>query len=235
VLAALLGAGVLIALFVAHCRRSRSPLIDPSLFRARGFRGAAVVSVLFSAAFGAMLLSVVLWEQGGWGWSALRTGLAIAPGPLMVPVMSFLVAGRLITRFGSALVIAAGSLAFAGGISWWALEVTARPDYASGVLAGMILTGVGVGLTLPTMMATAAASLPPQSFATGSAVVNMLRQTGLALGVAVLVAVLGDSSGHAGSELAAFREGWWVTAALALAGIVPAIALMRAPARRPAR
>ena len=51
-------------------------------------------------AFGAMLLSIVLWEQDVWGWSALRTGLAIAPGPLMVPLFSFLVAGRLIARFG---------------------------------------------------------------------------------------------------------------------------------------
>ena len=48
---------------------------------------------LFSIAFGAMLLSIVLWEQDVWGWSALQTGLAIAPGPLMVPLFSFLVAG----------------------------------------------------------------------------------------------------------------------------------------------
>ena len=48
-------------------------------------------------------------------------GLAIAPGPLMVPLVSFLVAGRLIARYGPALVIALGSLAFGVGISWWAL------------------------------------------------------------------------------------------------------------------
>ncbi len=57
----------------------------------------------------------------------------------------------------------------------------------------MILTGIGVGLTLPTMMATASASLPPPSFATGSAVINMVRQIGIALGVALLVAVLGTA------------------------------------------
>ena len=60
----------------------------------------------------------------------------------------------------------------------------------------MIPTGIGVGLTLPTMMATASSSLPPASFATGSAVVNMIRQIGLALGVAVLVAVLGTAAHH---------------------------------------
>ncbi len=59
----------------------------------------------------------------------------------------------------------------------------------------MLLSGVGVGLTLPTMMATGAGALPPPSFATGSAVINMIRQTGLAIGVAVLVAVLGTPAG----------------------------------------
>jgi MFS family permease len=190
--------------------------------------------IFFTAAFGCMLLSVVLWEQGAWGWSALQAGLAIAPGPLMVPLMSFVVAGRLIARYGSALVIAAGSLAFATGVAWWALAIGLQPNYAGDVLGGMILTGVGVGLTLPTMMATASASLPPQSFATGSAVINMIRQTGLALGVAVLVAVLGTTTLHGNSELDAFRHGWWVVAALALAGVVPALALVRKPRTRAA-
>ena len=90
----LTGAAVLIALFVVHCLRARNPLIDPALFRSRGFTGASLVALFFSAAFGAMLLSIVLWEQGAWGWSALRAGLAIAPGPLMVPLVAFGVAGR---------------------------------------------------------------------------------------------------------------------------------------------
>jgi EmrB/QacA subfamily drug resistance transporter len=230
--ATLASAVVLIGLFVLHCLRSRNPLIELSLFRSRNFAGASLVAIFFSAAFGGMLLSVVLWEQGAWGWSALQAGLAIAPGPLMVPLMSFVVAGRLIARYGSALVIAAGSLAFATGVAWWALAVGLHPNYAGGVLGGMILTGIGVGLTLPTMMATASSSLPPQSFATGSAVINMIRQTGLALGVAVLVAVLGTTTLHGNSELDAFRHGWWVIAVLALAGVAPALALLRKPRTR---
>jgi EmrB/QacA subfamily drug resistance transporter len=229
----LAGSAVLIGLFCVHCVRGRAPLVPPSLFRSRTFTGASLVMITFSASFGAMLLSVVLWEQGAWGWSALRAGLAIAPGPLMVPVMSFVVAGRLIARYGPALVVAAGSLAFGAGLAWWAIAAGIRPDYASGVLGGMLLTGAGVGLTLPTVMATASSSLPPQSFATGSAVINMIRQTGLALGVAILVAVLGSSSGGRGAAvLGAFRHGWWVTAALSFAGIVPAIILLRRPAPR---
>ena len=104
-----------------------------------------------------------------------------------------------------------------------------NPNYVSGVLGGMILTGIGVGLTLPTMMATAASSLPPQSFATGSAVINMIRQIGLALGVAVLVAVIGTAAGHDSTALDAFRHGWWVSAAISFVGIVPALSLLPRP------
>ena len=227
--AVLVAAVVLLASFVLHCVRSRTPLVNPDLFRSRPFTGASLVALFFSASFGAMLLSVVLWEQGAWGWSALRAGLAIAPGPLMVPVMSFLVAGRLIRRYGPAAVISLGSLSFAAGVAWFALAVTAAPNYLSGVLAGMILSGVGVGLTLPTLMATAAASLPPHAFATGSAVINMIRQTGLALGVAVLIAVLGTGAAQHGGHLVSFQHAWWVSAAISVAGIVPALALLRRP------
>jgi hypothetical protein len=74
-------------------------------------------------------------------------------------------------------------------------------------------------------MATAASALPPTSFATGSAVVNMLRQVGLALGVAVLIAVLG-SPGSPAATLAAYQRGWIVTAAIALSGGLVAFALL---------
>jgi MFS family permease len=225
----LAAAAVLLVGLVGHCLRSRNPLVQPELFRSRDFTVASIVAVFFSAAFGAMLLSIVLWEQGAWGWSALRAGLAIAPGPLMVPVMSFLVAGRLIHRYGPAAVMILGSVVFAAGRAWWALSVTTSPDYVSGVLGGMILGGVGVGLVLPTMMSTATASLPAYAFATGSAVVNMIRQTGLALGVALLVAVLGTASTRHTPGLSAFQHGWWLTAALSLAAVLPALALLRRP------
>ena len=228
--AALASSAVLLGLFVAHCARSGNPLVDPALFRVRSFSGASLAMGLFSASFGAMLLSIVLWEQNDWGWSALKAGLAIAPGPVMVPLCSFLLAGRLIRRFGPAAVTALGLAVFAAGLAWWAAAIGLQPDYPGSMLGGMLLTGTGVGLTLPTLMATAAGSLPPHSFATGSAVVNMIRQIGLAVGVAVLVVVLG-APGTAVQRLAAFHRGWWVTSAIALAGVVPAVLLLR---RRPA-
>ena len=101
-------AAAMLALFVAHCLRSDNPFIDPALFRIRDFTRATLTMAPFSTAFGGFLLSLVLWEEGVWHWPAMKIGLAIAPGPFMVPVTSLLLAGRLIARFGAATVVAAG-------------------------------------------------------------------------------------------------------------------------------
>jgi EmrB/QacA subfamily drug resistance transporter len=217
-------AAIFLTIFVIHCIRARNPLVEPELFRIRNFVGAALVVAPFSVAFGAMLLSIVLWEQGTWGWSALKTGLAIAPGPLLVPTVSLLVAGRLIKRFGQASVITAGLLSFAAGGAWWALAASLEPNYAS-VIFGMMLIGVGVGLALPTLMGTATGSLPTSSFATGSGVINMIRQTGLAVGVAVLVAIVG-APGSQAERLIAFQHAWWAMAGIVALGLIPTLLLV---------
>jgi EmrB/QacA subfamily drug resistance transporter len=222
-----LGAAVTaLALFALHCARARNPLIDGSLFRIRAFTGSSIVAIVFSIAFGAMLLSLVLWCQDVWGWTALQTGLGVAPGPLMVPLFSFLVAGRLIARYGPGRVIAAGSIIYAAGATWWTVRAGLAADYAGQMLPGMLMTGIGVGLTLPTFMSTGASALPSHSFATGSAVVNMLRQVGLAIGVAVLVAVIGTPATGA-QQLSAFQNGWIVIASTAVVAAVSGAVLLR--------
>jgi MFS family permease len=92
------------------------------------------------------------------------------------------------------------------------------------MLGGIVLTGIGVGLTLPTLMATGTSSLPSHSFATGSAVVNMFRQIGLALGVAVLIAVLGTPDSPI-ATLDVYRRAWVVVAAISLVGGLLALPL----------
>jgi EmrB/QacA subfamily drug resistance transporter len=223
--ASLAVAAVFLASFVIHCRHARNPLVEPALFRIRNFTGASLVALPFSMAFGAMLLSIVLWEQGTWGWSSLKTGLAIAPGPLLVPITSLLFAGRLIARFGAAAVIIAGLLCFTAGGVWWAMAASLVPDYVT-VIGGMMLIGVGVGLTLPTLMGSASGALPPSSFATGAGVINMIRQTGMAIGVAVLVAIIGAPASQL-ERLAVFQNAWWAMAAITAVGLIPALFVLR--------
>ena len=222
-------AAALLALFVADCLRSTNPFIDPALFRIRAFTGAVLIMAPYSAAFGAMLLSLALWMQNGWGWSALKTGVAIAPGPFLVPVTSLLLVGRLIARFGAAAVVALGVVIFAAGLLWFAVVPGLAPNMAV-ALVGMVLLGVGVGLTFPTLMGAGTASLPPSSFATGSGVLNMTRQTFLAVGVALFVAIIGTPETSA-ERLAAFERAWWIMTAITLLGLVPLTLLAKQKAR----
>ncbi len=218
-------ASIFLASFVAHCLRSRDPFVDPALFRIPAFSGAALAMAPYAAAFGAMLLSIVLWEQAAWGWTGLQIGLALAPGPLMVPVTSLLLAGRLIARFGAAGVVALGIVAFSLSIVLFATQTGLHPDPAP-LLARTMLMGFAVGLTLPTLMGVSAASLPPSSFATGSGVINMIRQTAMAVGVALVIAFIGSPQSATG-RLHAFQQAWWAMAAIAAAGLLPLPLLFR--------
>jgi EmrB/QacA subfamily drug resistance transporter len=221
----LVGSIAVIGSFVLHCLRARNPLLERDLFRRRSFTGASVVATLYSVAFGALLLSLVLWFQNVWHWSALHTGLAIAPGPFLVLPTALLLTERLIRRFGSGVVIAIGASLFATGALWFALVAGLKPDYFADIFPGNVLVGVGVGLTLPTIVASATSELPPENFATGSAVVNMLRQVGLAIGVAILIAVLGTHSG-AHATLEAFYRAWLVIGALAATAALASAAIL---------
>ncbi|MBR0936299.1 MFS transporter [Bradyrhizobium jicamae] len=212
-------AAVCLAAFIRHCLRSENPFVDPALFSVRPFTGATLVMAPYSAAFGAMLFSVALWEQTVWNWSALQTGLAIAPGPLLVPITSLLFAGRLIARFGAAAVASAGILSFAAGLVVWATLMGAEANVTA-VVVGIMLTGIGVGLTFPTLMGVGAGSLPSSSFATGSGVINMIRQAALAIGVAIFVAILATPVSLA-DKIAAFHRGWWILVAITIAALVP--------------
>jgi MFS family permease len=178
-------------------------------------------------------MSMVLWDQMIWGWSALRIGLAMAPGPLLIPVVSLLFSRQLIARFGAAAVSAVGMISFALGQGWWAVVPGLEASFLVATF-GMLPIGLGAGSTMPTLMGGSTSSLPPSSFATGSGAMNMIRQVAMAIGVAVLVAIVGEH--HAVEErVQAFRVARRIMAAITLIGLAPTFLLIRPrPARAPA-
>jgi hypothetical protein len=76
-------------------------------------------------------------------------------------------------------------------------------------------------------MGIGAAGLPSSSFATGSGVINMIRQAALAVGVAIFVAIIGTPSSLI-ERVAAFHRGWWITAGIAALGLIPNYIFIRA-------
>ena len=217
----------LVAWFIRRSATHPAPVIELHLLRRPTFATATAANVVFGTAFGAMLLLVTLWCQDVWGWSALRTGLGIAPGPLLVPFWS-IAAGPLARKIGPGPVAAVGCAIYAAGCVFWRLNLSLTPDYPAHMLPGMLLTGTGVGLTLPTLVSAAVSAVPPNRFATGSGIVTMARQVGIVLGVSVLVTVLGHPAGA--GTLPAFQRATVVLAATAFAaGLVD---LLLIPARR---
>jgi EmrB/QacA subfamily drug resistance transporter len=198
-------------LLVAVWRRSErhpSPLIDPDMLRVRIFRLAVGASVVFFAGFAAMLLNGVLFLTTVWHESVLTTGLMLFPGPAMAAAFS-VPSARLGARVGYRIPGVAGAALFMGASIWWIMQIHSTPAYASEYLPGMLMSGSGVGLVIPTLTGAGASSLAPARFATGAAVLTMGRQVGSALGIALLVAVLGAGA----ATLSDYRSAWLISAA----------------------
>ncbi len=88
------------------------------------------------------------------------------------------------------------------------VSLTAHRDFATEVLPGWLIIGTGVGLATPTIIGAATAGLAPHQTSTGSAVVQMSRQIGTVLGVALLVVVIGSSTITV-DKLHQFVHAWW--------------------------
>ncbi len=190
----LTGALVCLAAFWWRSLWHASPVVEPALLRVRAFAWANATALVFGVAFAGNLLLNVLWMQQVWGWSALTTGLGVAPGPLMVPVFAA-IAQRMSPRVSAGVTTAIGCLLLGAGLVYAIVFLTPEPDYLRDALPGWLIGGAGVGLALPTILSSATSDLPPTRAATGSAVVTMSRQVGTVLGVSVLVAVLGSPVG----------------------------------------
>jgi EmrB/QacA subfamily drug resistance transporter len=202
---ALGGAALGLVAFWARCLTHPSPVLDPAMVRVRSFAVANLAALLFATAFAAFLLGTVLVMTSVWHDSVLLAGLSLAPGPAIAAAVAA-TTGQHINRFGQRTLGALGLAMFGLGCLWLRLRIGQAPNYAGAMLPGLIITGVGVGLTLPTTASAAASSLPPARFATGSAVFSMTRQLGFVLGVSILVAVLGKPSPV--SPIAGFNHGW---------------------------
>jgi EmrB/QacA subfamily drug resistance transporter len=202
-------------LFAVFARRSVTqpvPVVEPELLKVRAFAASQAAGLFFFIGFSAMLLGSVLWLTEVWGETALDAGLMIAPGPAMAAL--FAVAGGVLSgRVGPRLVGTAGALLFGLGGVWWVTHLGVEVHYATDYLPGMIIGGAGVGLVNPSLAGAATAQLPPTRLATGSAVLTMSRQIGSALGVALLVAVLGTPS--PADVVDAFQDAWWMMIAAA--------------------
>ncbi len=228
VVACLVVAAGLGAAFLYRSAHHAAPVLDLTLFSSRSFSVANTATLLYAMGFFAMLLGNILFLTSVWHYSILRAGLAVTPGPLVVAAVSG-PAGRLATRVGFRRVLLVGTACFAGGLVWYAIRVGVEPTYTATWLPATLITGLGIGLTFPVLSAAAVSSLHPERFAVGSAVNQTARQVGGAVGVALLLVILGTPH-TAVAALGNFRHLWWYAASMAVASGLSCILLRPATA-----
>jgi DHA2 family methylenomycin A resistance protein-like MFS transporter len=185
--------------FVAIERRAVSPMLPLALFRERAFTTSAAVGLLVSFALYAELFLVSLYLQDVRGLSALETGLAFLPQPILF-ALAGMPAGRAVARFGPRAPLAAGGVIAAAG----ALVLLAAGQHSPyGLLVlGMALFGAGAGAVIPAITTAVVSSVPQAQVGIASAALNASRQTGGVLGIAVLGGLVADGAFLAGMHLA---------------------------------
>jgi EmrB/QacA subfamily drug resistance transporter len=184
-------AGVaLIAAWFIHSWRSPNPLIDLRTFVHTRAGAAAGTFLLFAiSVFGTMLL-VPLYFQAVRGASALQAGLLMAPGGfgamLLMPV-----SGKLTDRYGPTWLPASGLPLVAIGLIPFVF-VGAHTSYVL-LCCGNFVQGLGMGMAMMPNMTAAMQAVPAAAIARTSTAMNIIRQGGASIGVAVLSVILASA------------------------------------------
>ncbi len=236
VLAGFVAGVVLLTAFVLWELRRAQPMLDPRLFRLRGFSaGSLSVFVQFFALFGVIFV-VLQYLQFVLRYSPLEAGAALAPTALLMVALAPRVP-RLVDRVGVRRVGPVGLVLIAAGLlvastmgvdaSYWHL------------LAGLVLLGIGMALAAPPATAAIVGSLPDEKQGVASAVNDTAREVGGALGIAVLGSVLAGHVGHLGpmTDPQSLVDGYQAALHVAAGVLVGGAALvaLRAPGRRAAK
>ncbi|MFL4945965.1 MFS transporter [Streptomyces sp. MMS24-I31] len=175
--------------FVLWELRTPQPMLDPRLFRLRGFgTGSLSVTIQFFASFGFFFIGLQ-YLQFIVGYSPVQAALAMLPLPVVMLPTSRRVPA-LTSRFGANWVGAAGLLMIAAGL--FTLSGLGVDFHYWQFAAGLVVFAAGIALASTPATTAIVASLPPSRQGVASAVNDTSREFGSALGIAILGSILND-------------------------------------------
>jgi predicted MFS family arabinose efflux permease len=160
----------------------KHPTLDPRLFKVRGFStGAAAVTIVFFNMF-TMFFLVTQYLQFVKGYSPLKGGLAVLPNAFAL--MAVAPQGpKVVARIGVRATVRAGFLL--GGLGFLAMALATRSTPYPLFALALVCTGSGIALVMPPSSQLIVGSLPLSKAGVGSAVNDVTREVGGALGIAV--------------------------------------------------
>jgi DHA2 family methylenomycin A resistance protein-like MFS transporter len=188
----LAAAGIVAAVcFVFTERFSRNPMLPLEMFRVRAFSAATGVGVLFNLSLYGALICLSLFLQQARHESAIATGLLILPMSLAVGVGST-ISGWVTARSGPRVPMISGLLLAAAGAIILSLVGVGTSLWV--LVAGSVVLGL-ISLAMPAMTAVVVGSASREHSGVASGVLNAARQSGGALGVALLGSLLASGTG----------------------------------------
>jgi EmrB/QacA subfamily drug resistance transporter len=225
-------AAVAFAAFIVLEMRQRIPMLDLTLFRNGTFAGANLVAILVTLAMFGIFVFFPIYMQTFRGWSPIQAGAALLPWTLMV-VVAAPIAGKLSDRVGSRWLIAGGMTV----VALCCIELSTVTLHSSfwHMLPGFVLGGLGMAFVMPPMSAAAMGAVSVDKAGVASGVLNTFRQVGVALGIAIMGAIITNraaSAARGGADtphafVHGLTFGMKVSALICLGAAVSAAALIR--------
>jgi EmrB/QacA subfamily drug resistance transporter len=213
---------------ITYERRRIEPLIDIRFFRSIPFSGAALTAVLAFSTFAGFLFVNTLYLQDVRGFSALRAGLCLLPLAVTV-VIGAPLSGRMVGRghVREPLVIAGCCMAIGTAIL---TQLRADTPMAL-IFVAYAIFGVGFGVVNAPITNTAVSGMPRAQAGVAAGIASTSRQTGNALGVAVigLIATSGAGAELKGTLAQTSHRAWWVLMCVSL--VVAAVGVLMTSAR----
>jgi EmrB/QacA subfamily drug resistance transporter len=184
--------------FVFVESRQRLPLLDLTLFRNGTFTGANIVAILVTLAMFGIFVFFPIYMQTFRGWSPIQSGAALLPWTVLIVIFAP-IAGKLTDRVGSRWLITGGMTT----VALCCLELSTVTVSSSfwHMLPGFVLGGLGMSFVMTPMSAAVMGAAPVDKAGVASGVLNTFRQVGVALGIAIMGAIITNR------EAAALRAG----------------------------
>ncbi|HEY1721826.1 MAG TPA: MFS transporter [Magnetospirillaceae bacterium] len=180
-------------------------LVPLGMFRSREFRGAiAATGSMTFGMYGTIFLVPLLWQSSGM-FDSIQAGLALLPmSVIFVAVSTY--SGKLTEKLGRHFMTGGGVMVISSGL--FLIAATVHVDSVIPSIAGLFLTGLGMGLATGPLNAVAVGAVEAARSGTASALVNVVRMVGATMGVAILGALFAIMHGGAeGLQLATLVGG----------------------------
>jgi len=229
----LVASGALLVAFLVNERRIHDPLMPFHIFRVRTVAGANVVGGFLGAVIFANFFLLTLYVQGVLHYSALKTGVTFV-ATAGTAVVSAGVAQALTTKVGPKPVIAVGLALLTGGMIWYS-QIPVDGSYASDLLPGYVMVGVGIAFAFVPVSIAALAGVVEREAGLASGLINTSQQIGGAVGVAVASTVftthfnslIADHKAVPVALTSGYAWAFWALAVFAILAFIAALTLIK--------